>query len=228
MIGKAVLRGTQLRAAALLSIAFAIAFVLVGCGSKLHNPIEIKLERMDLVSVSKQLLHNDRAVEDELTSAHATWPYLYNGLPSRITRSVEARISDSTRKMAALPELPFLRRVHDLTGPASDIGGAYEKFWSLGKAGWEMIQATVLSLRHGPASTARFREENLPVYIQSVYDAHYSLSLIGKDVKSGYEKLGGSEGFGAALTPIEVETIMRLYSPEVARLEPHTTEALGR
>ncbi len=71
------------------------------------------------------------------------------------------------------------------------------------------------------AATARFLHANAPLYIYSVYDGHYHLSLIGKTLLSAYLKLGGAPAFGASLTQSQVEALARAYSIPATRLEPH-------
>ena len=49
-------------------------------------------------------------------------------------------------------------------------------------------------------SAAAFARANSPLYIESVYDGHFGLAQIGKNLTAGYRKLGGAAAFGKALT----------------------------
>jgi hypothetical protein len=75
------------------------------------------------------------------------------------------------------------------------------------------------------AAQASFERMNSPLYIDAIYDAHFDLSLLGKSLVSGYEKLGGRAAFGAALTQGQVEALARAYSIPAVRLEPHPAGA---
>jgi hypothetical protein len=79
----------------------------------------------------------------------------------------------------------------------------------------------------GSASLAQanFDRENSPLYIDAIYDGHFNLSLLGKSLTSGYEKLGGASAFGAALTQSQVDALAGAYSIAAMRLVPHPSGA---
>lgn len=84
-----------------------------------------------------------------------------------------------------------------------------------------MIDATVTAIASAPPVQASFARENSPLYIDAVYDAHFDLSLLGKSLLSGYERLGGPSAFGATLTQSQVDALAAAYSIPGVRLEPH-------
>ena len=88
-----------------------------------------------------------------------------------------------------------------------------------------MSPCAKVSRLYGPA--ARFARENAALYIESVYDGHFSLAQIGKKLLDGYRKLGGPAAFGTALTQQEVDALAHAYSEDADRLHPHVTARLG-
>ena len=67
-------------------------------------------------------------------------------------------------------------------------------------------------IEHGSPAGARFARENVALYIESVYDGHFDLAQIGKQLSDGYRELGGPAAFGRALTQAEVDALARVYS----------------
>ena len=51
-----------------------------------------------------------------------------------------------------------------------------------------MIGAAVYQIEHGTPPRARFARENVPLYIDSVYDAHFGLGQIGKQLRRGLQE----------------------------------------
>jgi hypothetical protein len=90
-----------------------------------------------------------------------------------------------------------------------------------------MIGATIDQIEHGTPTAARFARANVNLYIAAVYDAHFALAQIGKQLVSGYEKLGGPAAFGASLTQQEVHALAQTYSEPSDRLHPHTGVQVG-
>jgi hypothetical protein len=81
------------------------------------------------------------------------------------------------------------------------------------------------STRQAQASFAR---ANSSLYISAIYDGHFNLSLLGKSLVAGYEKLGGARAFEAALTPAEIAALATAYSIPAVRLTPHPGKAVER
>jgi hypothetical protein len=73
----------------------------------------------------------------------------------------------------------------------------------------------------GGASGTNFLRANAGLYIYCVYDGHYDLSLIGKEIVAAYAELGGPAAFGSALTAGRVAALARAYSIPAVRLAPH-------
>ncbi|HEY7951600.1 MAG TPA: hypothetical protein VID70_01350 [Solirubrobacteraceae bacterium] len=75
---------------------------------------------------------------------------------------------------------------------------------------------------NAPLSPAalRFIRANASLYIGSVYDGHYNLSVVGERLREAYAQLGGPSAFGAALTPALLAQLASFYSPGVLRLAP--------
>jgi hypothetical protein len=65
------------------------------------------------------------------------------------------------------------------------------------------------------------------LYIESIYDAHFGLAQIGKQIPIDYRRVGGAGAFGASLTPAEVGALATSYSEASDRLSPHARVRLG-
>ncbi len=162
------------------------------------------------------------------------WPSIANGLPQTLESGSRTAVSAANARAKALPEPSFLANARKLTGPASGIAGIYESYEQLAQRGWNVTDAAVQAISGaGSAGTnttdagasaaaqASFERANSPLYIDAIYDAHFDLSLLGKSLTGGYEKLGGPEAFGAALTQAQVNALAEVYSIPGVRLEPH-------
>jgi hypothetical protein len=90
-----------------------------------------------------------------------------------------------------------------------------------------MIAAAVSEIEGGSGAGARFAQENVALYIESVYDAHFTLAQVGRKLRDGYRELGGPGAFGAALAAAEVSALERAYSEVSDRLHPHGGVRLG-
>ena len=60
-----------------------------------------------------------------------------------------------------------------------------------------------------------------------LYDAHFGLAQIGKQLLAGYKRLGGPAAFGSALSEAEVQQLADAYSEARDRLHPHSGVKLG-
>jgi hypothetical protein len=90
-----------------------------------------------------------------------------------------------------------------------------------------MIAASIGQIQSGSPASARFARENIALYIESVYDAHFALAQIGKQLDRAYTMLGGPAAFGPSLPAAEVSALARSYSEAADRLHPHTGVRLG-
>jgi hypothetical protein len=88
-----------------------------------------------------------------------------------------------------------------------------------GAAGGGAAGGAASSVPLSPAAL-RFVRANASLYIGSVYDGHYNLSVVGQRVREAYAQLGGAAAFGAALRPALVGQLAGFYSPGTARLTP--------
>ena len=77
----------------------------------------------------------------------------------------------------------------------------------------------------GLRSAARYSRTNSSFYIDAIYDGHFNLSLVGKSLTAGYEKLGGAGAFGSRLPPSRLAALAAAYSIPAVRLEPHPAGA---
>ena len=223
-----------LRLAALLltlSSVVGAAVALAGCGGtgSVKSPAAERLQREDLVSVSRSLRQAESSVQREMTNAKIAWPLVANGLPASIPPATRARVATAAAAAHAivLPPLMSATQARELTGPAAGIAGLFRPFTKLTERGWTLTGAAIDQITAGPPATATFARENVALYIDAIYDGHFDASLIGKSLLKGYRKLGGGPAFGATLTEAEVNALARAYSPAAEQLHPHPGVRLG-
>jgi hypothetical protein len=202
-----------------------------GCGGpgSTVTPAALALERQDLVAVSRTLSAAEPSLATEVAATKAAWPLVVNGLPADTAAIPPAAIHAAAQRAAALrvPALFQEQQSASLTGPGSSLASAFRNSSTLAARAWQLIGAAIAEIQHGSPAAARFARANVAVYIESVYDAHFSLAQIGKQLLAGYRKLGGSAAFGASLTQAEVDRLANAYSQANDRLHPHTGVQLG-
>jgi hypothetical protein len=202
--------------------------LLAGCGSSASRSAsvpELALERAQFVRVSTGLESAEAAVGLEVRAARGAWPSIYGGLPAAPPSSLKGAVARASASAAALPEAILTADPAKLTGPAAGIAGIYEDYVRLTQRGWQLVGASIATISSGTPSQASFARANSSLYISAVYDGHYDLSLLGKSLSSGYEKLGGAAAFAAKLTPAAVAAIATAYSIPTVRLTPHPAGA---
>jgi len=213
-----------------LLVLSGAAIAVSGCGAgKSATPTQQRLERADLVTVARALEGAEPSVHSEVAATKAAWPLVVNGLPADTGASSRASIRLAGQRAAAL-RLPERFQEHEaasLTGPSSGLAGTFRAFTVLSARGWRLIGAGIEQSEHGDRRVARFARENVVLYIESVYDAHFGLAQIGKQLAVAYEKLGGARAFGRSLTQAEVDSLADAYSQANDRLYPHTGVRLG-
>jgi hypothetical protein len=217
-------------AAAVLLLLCCAALAAAGCGkSASTSPAELALEREDLVFVARALQSLESQANAEVAATKAAWPQIAYGLPTRNAglSSPEIRAAIESAERLALPTLLEEQHAAALTGPGYEIAGLYRDYSGLAGRSWQMIAASIAQIEHGSPAAARFARANVALYIDGIYDAHFGLAQIGKQLLPAYKKLGGGEVFGAALTPSEVDGLAQDYSEANDRLEPHVTVKLG-
>jgi hypothetical protein len=198
--------------------------------SKSTAPAALKLQREDLVAVSRALKDVQAPIAREVAATKAAWPLIANGLPAEIatvSRSPQARAAAASAARLRLPALLGETHARTLTGPASQISGLVRSYALLSARGWKLLDAIFSQIESASPASARFARKNAPLYIESVYDAHFALAQIGKKLLAGYEKLGGAGDFGTALTQAEVNALAAAYSEASDRLHPHVGVRLG-
>lgn len=222
------------------SLAVAVLGVLVlflaGCGHK-HRPApssptarRLALEGEDLAAVATALGHAAPSTQREVQAAKAVWPLIYAGLPPRPGANLRALVEEALRRTQQIDTPPLLqeKKVAILTGPGSSIASLFRGFTILAERGWTLILAAIRQDEYGPSPARKFTRENVNLYIEAVYDAHFELAQIGKDLEDGYKKLGGPEEFhGGSLTQAQVQALAKIYSEPNMRLYPHVKASLG-
>jgi hypothetical protein len=225
----------SVRLIALLAIVGVAVTLAAGCGSKspsAHNlpatPAALRLQRSDLEFVVRGLRAVERPIRAELSATRAAWPTVADGFPKAVSKRDDVAISKASARANTLPTPSFLPRAGELTGPASGIAGLYLSFNALASRGWKLIDATASAAEHGPRAADRFLRANVALYIGSVYDAHFNLAAIGKNLRRAYTKLGASAAFGKALTRDTLDRVAAAYEPHSALLQPHPHAKFGR
>jgi len=216
-------------AAALAGIV-ALALALAGCGgatSKQSTPAALKLQREDLVAASRALGQAEAPVAAEVAATRTVWPRIAGGATAPLSAVARSRQAAEGLTQLPIPALFGELQARSLTGPASQIAGLFRSSALLSTRGWKMLIASAEQVQSGSTVAARFAHENSPLYLESVYDGHFALAQVGKKLLAGYEKLGGSSAFGAALTQSQVDALARAYSEPSIRLYPHVRVRLG-
>lgn len=168
------------------------------------------------------------AVSSEVSATKAAWPQIVNGLPAGVgAPSAAIRAATGQSSKLSLPPLFEEHRAASITGPGAGLATLFRSYVGLSKRGWQMLGSAIEEIGHGSPASARFARANVPLYIESIYDGHFSLAQIGKQLVAGYEKLGGASAFGTALTQAEVDGLADMYSEGNDRLHPHTGVHLG-
>lgn len=213
------------------AVAVAVTGTLAGCGGANRSPAELRLEREDLVAVSRELKGVQGPVAVELAAAERAWPLVVNGLPSSARGLAHARAPiEAAAASAAKVPTPLLMseaQAVSLTGPGSPLSGLFRTYIGLVTRGWTLIVAAIDQIQHGSPMSARFARANVALYIESVYDGQFDLAQIDKRLHDGYRELGGQPEFGSALTQAEVDALGAAYSEATARLQPHAGVKLG-
>jgi hypothetical protein len=169
-------------------------------------------------------------VSREVGATKAAWPLIASGLPANVSAVASSPAAVRAVANAARLPIPALfseAQARALTGPASQIAGLYRSYALLSTRGWKLLYASLMQIESGTPAAARFARANAALYIESIYDAHFTLAQVGKKLTAGYEKLGGSADFGAALTQAQVDALARTYSEASDRLHPHVVARLG-
>ena len=211
--------------------AAAVAIALAGCGGSHRSQAELRLEREDLIAVSRELKGVEGPVAVQLRESKRAWPLVVNGLPtsSRGLAGARAPVAAAAASAAKVPIPPLMTEATapSLTGPGSPLAGMFRTYVNLVTRGWTLIDAAIAQIEHGTPASARFARANVALYIDSVYDGQFDLAQIDKRLHKGYHELGGQAQLGSALTQAEVDALGAAYSEATARLHPHVGVKLG-
>jgi hypothetical protein len=216
---------------ALLLLLSGAALAVAACGttSGSSSQAALRLQREDLLAVSHALRGAEPSVASEVATAKAAWPLVANGLPAASAAGAQVPV-DAAEKSAASVETPALlqeAQAASLTGPAAQLAGLFRNYGVLAALGWRLTGAAIGQVLSGSATGARFARQNAGLYIESVYDAHFELAQLGKQLLDGYRSLGGPEAFKGSLSQEEVDALARAYSEAADRLHPHVGVRLG-
>ena len=212
------------------AVAIAAAITIAGCGSSAKATQQaLQLERADLVAVCRALSAVRPAAVSEVTATKAAWPLIVNGIPTDTSTIPRPAIQLAVKRAAALrvPGLLEERQAAALTGAGSSLAGIFRTYALLAARSWRLIGAAIEQVEHGSPAAARFARANVALYIESVYDAHFSLAQIGKKLLVVYKNQGGPAAFGTSLTQTEVNSLATTYSEAQDRLYPHAAVKLG-
>ena len=165
------------------------------------------------------------AVRNEVAASRGAWPAIASGLPAAPSPALPGAVARASAKAALIPVPSFLAEPRSLTGPAAGVAGLYESYERLVPRSWRLVLAALDTIATGPPVAARYSRTNSSFYIDAIYDGHFNLSLVGKSLTAGYEKLGGAGAFGARLTASRLAALAAAYSIPAVRLEPHPAGA---
>ncbi|MHB8241274.1 MAG: hypothetical protein ACYDHN_04710 [Solirubrobacteraceae bacterium] len=217
------------RSAAVL-LAGGAALILGACGGATHTTAAAaRLQREDLVLVARTLSGAQPEVAVEVTATKAAWPLVAHGLPADVSSISRSAIATAEQRAARL-KLPALfqeRRARSITGPGAGMATLFRSYAVLADRGWTLIGSAIDQIERGSPTAARFARANISLYIESVYDSHFDLAQIGKQLLAGYKKLGGAAAFGTSLTEAEVGQLAAAYSESSDRLHPHAVLKIG-
>jgi hypothetical protein len=203
------------RLAALVVVAaLGGPLVLSGCGK--HNvatPAEAQLENEDFLAVVAALSQARAQVQADVAATRAAWPKILAGLPARPGAGARAKIHLAAQKASEVRLAP--------------LAGRFRSYQRLGARSWQLIESSLEEIEHGSPAAARFARENLPLYVEGVYDAHYTLAQTGKQLLAAYKTLGASKTFGSSLTEAELNRLAASYSEERNLLSPKERVKLG-
>jgi hypothetical protein len=209
----------------------AVAVMVLGCGGahETSSPAALNLERQDLGALSRALETLAGSVGKEVSATKRAWPLVANGLPATASANWTTAVAAAAASAEKLrvPALLEEAQVLSLTGPAAQLAGLFRAYIALATRGWRLIAAAIDQIERGAPASVRFTRENVALYIESVYDGHFTLAQIGKQLLDGYRKLGGQAAFGATLTQEEVDALARTYSEASDRLHPHVAVRFG-
>lgn len=214
-------------ALAVLAVAAAATLGVLLKGKPAQTAAELGQQRAGLVLLADEVLAVRRPVAAEVAAARAVWPAIAHGLPARPDRRLLGELTRASAAVGAVPLPRIVNLVQELTGPAPRLARAFHSSMLLTQRGFGQLAEDVEAIMKGPGPAATFARANAGLYIASVYDGMFTLSLLGEKVLHSYERLGAEAEFGSALTATQVEQIEAAYSAKAVGLIPHDIEALS-
>jgi hypothetical protein len=191
-------------------------------------PAELALSREHLIAAVHALESVRAPVAREVTATKSVWPAIAKGLPASpapLRTQIEAAASSASLLRVPVPFGETESRA--LTGPSVAIAGTYRVFAVLARSAWQLFAAQARAIEAGSPGAASFARQNIALYVESIYDAHYALAQIGKKVRKAFHDLGGPRAFGSALTQSQADALGSFYSEATARLTPRAATKLG-
>jgi hypothetical protein len=220
----------SLAAVALLCLLAPTLSACAGKSGKGSSPTAQKLQREDLVAIARALHSAQAPVAREVAATKAAWPAIASGLPADaggLSGDARVRAASESSTALALPKLFGEAQARTLTGPAAQLAGLFRSYALLSARGWNLLEAGLVQIASGTPASAHFARENAALYIESIYDGHFTLAQIGKKLSAAYDTLGGARAFGAALGQADVDALARTYSEASDRLHPHVARRIG-
>jgi hypothetical protein len=212
-----------------IAMACAVALAASGCGGggESSTPAELKLEREDLIAVARALRAAEGPVAGEVATAKRAWPLIAGGLPAGSSARVPVAAAQAAAARIAMPAPMQEASAGSLTGPAARLAGLFRSYLLLSTRGWTLTGAAIDQAGRGSPAAASFARMNAGLYIESVYDGHFTLAQTGKQLLESYRMLGGPRAFAGSLSQDEVNALASSYSEAAIRLHPHVAERLG-
>jgi hypothetical protein len=189
----------------------------------------LALRRADLIAVCAALSGAQGQVASETAATKRAWRLVANGLPPAISAAQREEVQTAAAAAAAIAAPAPLAegRAAALTGPAAELAGLFRSYRLLASRGWQMVAAAIGEIDQGPPAVARFARENVALYIDSVYDGHFTLAQVSRKLLAGYHKLGGETAFGQSLSAQAIAALASAYSESSERLHPHVGVRFG-
>jgi hypothetical protein len=222
-----------MRTATLAPACALLLCALAGCAGETSTPstaAALKLQREDLVAAARALKRAQTPVAREAGATKRAWPAIAGASPaqeSAVSTSADAAQAVDAVASVKIPALFGEVNARSLTGPAAGIAGLFRYSALLITRGWSMFTASSKQTASRSPTASRFARENIGLYVESVYDGHFTLAQIGKKLLAAYDKLGGAAAFGTALTQAEVDALAHTYSEAGERLYPHPPVRVG-
>jgi len=210
---------------ALAAVVAGVLIAVLGEG-KSAGEAELGQQRAHLALVAGELYELEAPLRREVSAARAVWGQIYTGLPGSVSDRLLREISEANAAAAAIPQPQFVQMIPELTGPGARVARLFHSFLLLSTRGWSHIQEAAEALRSGSPSRKQFARRTVGLYIDSVYNALFDLTTIGEKTLVSYERFGGGQVFGSALTPSQAQSIAKTFSPEADELKPHEWQRL--